>query len=149
MIPFSPMKVVIANESALRSFRKRARASDEEILGTLVGRVNVGDMRVTIEDIAYPTIFEATEMGVVYNVAELITTPGAVGTIHSHPNIPAEEFLHLSDADMKSQAKHGEVVFAVYSYWFGDDGKCRARLKWYAGSPAVVVKRQRKGTSAR
>lgn len=134
MTPYQAIEVVITNPDDLANFKRRAlRSSKLEILGVLVGRVKG---KVYVDGIVYPKHVDTTEECVNYYPEEFKCIPGAIGTIHSHP----DREPGLSRDDMTSQSTDGDVVFAVFSFWKKDGGSRRSTsLDFYCGSPEVVV----------
>lgn len=134
MTPYKPIDIVIENPDAIAAFKRKAlRSSTHEILGVLVGRVRG---KVYITDIVYPKHVEVTEDCVKYYPEEFACIPGAVGTIHSHP----EREPGLSRDDMHSQSTDGDVIFGIFSFWTKKGGRRRSTsLDYYCGSPEVVV----------
>jgi len=134
MTPYAPIQIVIESPTALAGFRRRAlRSPKHEILGVLTGRVRG---KVYIEDIVYPKYVDRHEDCVHYYPEEFRCIPGAIGTIHSHP----DREPGLSEDDMVSQATDGDVVFAIFSFWFPRGAvRRRTKMSWYCGSPRTEV----------
>lgn len=112
---------LILPKSGLTLFKKRALATQNEILAFLVGSItkeNEKIVKITVKDIVYPDI-ESAGNYVTWNMNDLIRVSVSVqpdqviGTLHSHP----DDEPHISKADIETGQKSGELVSGIFSYW--------------------------------
>jgi len=136
MRPYAPIIVhFTANaKKDISVFKKNARGRKYEILGILVGRLNVARQLVTVEGIEYPEGTEEHRDHVSYSSDIFSKVKNAIGTIHSHP----EREPGLSKEDMVTQATDGDIIFAIYSWWL-KKGRIHSSLDIYSGSPRILL----------
>jgi len=124
-------------KTALAVFKKRALATEDEILAFLVGsitRENDQITKITVRDLVYPDI-EAAGNYVTWDMNDLIRVSVSVqpdqviGTIHSHP----DEEPHISKADIETGQKNGELVMGIFSYWKAGSRR-RTSFDFYYGA---------------
>lgn len=108
--------VVECNENQLNWFRRKARATPNEILALLVGR-RVSPEKLVVTSFKYPLIKTSSPTSInpdyasyesVYEVAKLEGLK-VLGSIHSHPNcLPV-----LSHADIRGHIKNNDLVSGI------------------------------------
>lgn len=120
----------------LYGFRRKALATDKEILAWLIGEGYREGKKTTIEltDLYYPALAVQTEVEV--NAVPQTKPIGWLGTLHSHPQCAT----HLSPADVNGAVMDGELIFGIFTYYKYQDRKKRATsMDWYAPGKVVVV----------
>ena len=129
--------------SLIKTFKKKAMASNKELLVFLVGKVikeNEQITEVVVEEAIYPpqrssnrSVEDLWSVNDVVRLQVKILPLQIVGTIHSHPNCEP----HLSKADIEGAAKIGEAIFGVLSWW-KNGARRRSDLTFYSGAKTVT-----------
>jgi proteasome lid subunit RPN8/RPN11 len=120
-VPKKNLPRLVLPKAALAGFKKRALATEDEILAFLVGSItkeNDTITKITVRDIVYPDIeaagnYVTWDMNDLIRVSVQVQPDQVIGTIHSHP----DEEPHISKADIETGQKNGELVSGIFSYW--------------------------------
>jgi len=125
-------------KAALATFKKKALATEDEILAFLVGSItkeNDQITKITVRDIVYPNLEEYGANYVTYDVHDLIRVQlqfqpdQVIGTLHSHP----DEEPHISKEDIITAERSGELVSGIFSYWKAGSRR-RTSFDFYYGA---------------
>lgn len=108
--------IVAIRRGPLNYFRRKARATPNEIMAILIGK-NVGGQRVEIYQLAYPELKVSTPMEVEaeeWSVDDIFAAAEAdglwvVGSIHTHPGGPQ----YMSRFDLKSHIECEDKVSGI------------------------------------
>lgn len=134
---------LILPKQAIANFKKRALATEDEVLAFLVGSITKENdviTKIVVKDLVYPKV-DATPDGVTWDMNDMIRLQVQVqpdmilGTVHSHP----DESPHISKADIETAEANGELVSGIFSYWKVDQRR-RTSLDFYYGAKILRAK---------